>query len=414
MKRKNGTIVVCFSLILTAILWWFSTPLEELLLMDKVSHTIAGVALVGLAWVFLLSTRNTEVDKLFGSLENVYKIHKYLAIISVILVFVHARISESVEESLAIGEVVKSTSALFGTVGQFAFIILTLLALFGKKLKYERWRFFHRLMIIPYIFGAYHTYLSSKYDLLAMIPLAIWVGITTLVGLVSGIYTIFVYQKKGFKYEGSVSKITYLNKDTVEIEMTFEQTVPYVNGQYVFLKVFQKGLEQAPHPYSIAKSDGNKLYLAIKKLGDGTTDLYEKLVVGTKVKVDAPYGHLNFDKGGDKQIWIAGGIGITPFLSYVNSGNLDKDIELYYTYRGNESATYKELLEKVQRENERFNVHFNDTSVNDRLNISDIEISENTIVFICGPKKMTEYFIKETKSNHPKIVVNYEAFGFQR
>jgi predicted ferric reductase len=412
MKRKNGTIFISFSLILTAILWWFSTPSEQLLLLDKVSHTIAGVALVGLAWVLLLSTRNTKVTNLFSSLESIYKIHKYLAIASVILVFIHARISESVEASLAVGEVVKSTSALLGTIGQFAFILLTLFALFGKKVKYEKWRFFHRLMIIPYILGAYHTYLSSKYDLFAMTPLAIWVGLTTLVGLVSGIYTIFFYQKKGFKYEGLVSQITYLNKDTLEIEMTFDQTVPYRNGQYIFLKVFQKGIEKAPHPYSIARSGKNKLYIAIKKLGDGTTDLYDKLIVGTKVKVDAPYGHLNFDKGGDKQIWIAGGIGITPFISYVNSGNLNKDIDLYYTYRGKDEATYKDILEKAQHENKRFKVHFNDTSENERLNIASIEMSDNSTVFICGPKKMAEYFIKVTKSNQPKVDLNYEAFGF--
>lgn len=414
MKKNKGTIIIIVSLIFTGLLWWFATPKEDLIFLDQLSHALAGVSLVGLAWVFLLSTRHQGVNQLFGGLEIAYKNHKWLAIISVILVFVHARMSETAEEAIAIGEVVKSTSALIGTLGQFAFILLTLLALFGKKLKYEHWRFFHRLMVLPYLFGVYHTYMSTKYELFTFTPLALWVGITSLLGLIAGVYTIFFYQKTGFKYHGSVTNIAYLNKDIMEIELTFTQAIPYINGQYIFLKVFQKGLEEAPHPYSIAKGEGNKLYLSIKKLGDGTTDLYHQLLVGTKVKADGSYGHLNFDQGGDKQVWIAGGIGITPFISYIQAGAMNQVIDLYYTFRGEEASVYKEFLEKAQQENKGLTVHFHDTVKTDRLKIADIDLSNQPTVYICGPEKMTQNFIDETKASQPGIKINYEAFGFAR
>ena len=81
--------------------------------------------------------------------------------------------------------------------------------------------------------------------------------------------------------------------------------------------------------------------MSIKKLGDGTTALYEKLVVGTKVKAAGPYGELNLEQGGDKQVWSAGGIGITPFISYIQGPTMAKEVELYYTFRGEEVVSGK-------------------------------------------------------------------------
>ncbi len=43
------------------------------------------------------------------------------------------------------------------------------------------------------------------------------------------------------------------------------------------------------------------------------------LRTGTRVQVEGPYGRFDFRKGGARQIWLAGGIGITPFLAWAES-----------------------------------------------------------------------------------------------
>lgn len=414
MKINKGRIIIFIMLLLTGLLWWFSTPKESLLLLDQISHTIAGLSLTGLSIVFVLSYRNKTLESWFGGLDNIYKDHKWIAIISVILVFVHGRMSESVEESLAVGEVIKSTSALLGTLGQFAFIILVLVALFAKKLKYERWRFFHRIMVIPYLFGVYHTYASSKYELFTLSPLAIFTFITTALGIVAGTYTIFVYQKSGFKYKGLVSNVITLTKSTLELEIELDQTIEFDSGQYVFIKIFQKGIDKAPHPYTIARGKGKKIYLGIKNLGDGTKELYDHIETGTKVSIDGPYGNFKFTEEKSKQLWIAGGVGITAFLSFLEQGIGDAEIKLIYSYRGDKESAYSDLLKSYADKYSNFSLYLNDTSVNDRFVVEESHLQENTCVYICGPDKMIKDYSKNIKKLNKLTEVIFEEFGFAR
>lgn len=89
---------------------------------------------------------------------------------------------------------------------------------------------------------------------------------------------------------------------------------------------------------------GKTLYFTIKNSGDHTENIYENLKVGSKVTVDRAYGHMLLEQGQDQQIWIAGGIGITP-LSRISEKNpfLTKSVRFYYSYRGEENAVYLNL-----------------------------------------------------------------------
>ncbi|MCW0203854.1 MAG: hypothetical protein OJI74_18470 [Rhodanobacter thiooxydans] len=50
----------------------------------------------------------------------------------------------------------------------------------------------------------------------------------------------------------------------------------------------------------------------VKDLGDHTHRLHEQLRVEQAVRVEGPYGCFTFDDGRVHQIWIGGGIGVTP------------------------------------------------------------------------------------------------------
>ena len=52
-----------------------------------------------------------------------------------------------------------------------------------------------------------------------------------------------------------------------------------------------------------------------KALGDYTDFLPERSQVGQQVTVEGPYGGFTFDDSAPRQIWIGGGIGITPFIA---------------------------------------------------------------------------------------------------
>ena len=53
----------------------------------------------------------------------------------------------------------------------------------------------------------------------------------------------------------------------------------------------------------------------IKGLGDDTRRLPGLVKVGALIPVEGPYGRFNFDSQQERQVWVGGGIGITPFIA---------------------------------------------------------------------------------------------------
>ena len=243
--------------------------------------------------------------------------------------------------------------------------------------------------------------------------LGIFTAITSIVGLASAIYMLVLYQHTQFKHSGTVTNIRKIGTRAVELELTLHKKLAFKNGQYIFLKIFQNGLERAPHPFSISSGDGEKIYVTIKAVGDFTKKVNETIQLNTKVAVEGPYGHLNFEDAKQNQIWIAGGIGITPFLSYLKSTPLSRNIELFYTYRGSDDAILKDFLEEYAQNNHHFKVNFVDTSTMKRLTFEDYIFPKDTSIFLCGPQKMVKRFVKQCKHQNPEVDIAFEAFKFR-
>lgn len=75
---------------------------------------------------------------------------------------------------------------------------------------------------------------------------------------------------------------------------------------------------EGAHPYTLASAwqeENPKITFIAKKLGDHTTLLHEKLRPGQSVKIEGPYGCFTFEDDRHCQIWVGGGIGITPFIA---------------------------------------------------------------------------------------------------
>lgn len=415
MKSYKGMLFILITMCGSGLLWYFATPIETIHVLNKLSHIVGGLAITGFFLVFLLATRVKILEKWFHGLEYVYMYHKYLAILSLGLVILHSQLQDLVPHGdQAIETPLSEFAKELGELAQNGFIGLIVIALFAKFLKYEHWRYIHRLLLIPYALGLYHAYFSSRYDLFQPTPLGIFTAISAIVGTMSALYMLTMYQDMRFKHTGKVSGIRKLGDSAVELELTLDRKLSYQNGQYIFLKIFQTGLEKAPHPFSISGGDGQKIYVTIKALGDFTKKVNALIQLDSKVAVEGPYGHLDFDKGYQQQIWIAGGVGITPFLSYLQSNPTDRDIELFYTYRGHNDAIHKDLLQKYAENNKHFKVNFIDTTTMDRLTFDDVSVPAHTSIFMCGPEKMVKRFTKQFKqSSTNDIDINFEAFKFK-
>lgn len=398
-------MLIVITTIVTLLLWFLAVPSQPIVPLDRARHIISGLALNGFFLNFLLATRNKTLEKWFNGLDKLYVYHKYIAITTIGLLFVHAALGDQLKTSDQV-----TLPIVLGGMGLFSMVVLVGITLFDKRLTYEKWRVTHKFMIIPYLFGLFHAYTASRIPLLGFSALSIWTAVTAVIGLLSAVYIIFFYQKTRFDHKGMVTKITKLGPMILEWEITLDKPIQFSKGQFIFIKVFQNGLEDAPHPFSISGGEGNKIILTTKVSGDFTGQLYDSLNLKTKVAIEGPYGFMDFSKGKKKQLWVAGGIGITPFMAYLRESHPDQEIELYYSYQGAEAGVYREYIDEYQKNNKSFKAHFIDTATMPFLSFEGTALRSDTSVFMCGPQKMIAGYNKYFKQSQKDADITFEAF----
>ncbi|MCL5730249.1 MAG: hypothetical protein M1165_01630, partial [Candidatus Pacearchaeota archaeon] len=141
--------------------------------------------------------------------------------------------------------------------------------------------------------------------------------------------------------------------------------------------------------------------IIIKKSGD-FTNLLEMIKEGDKVTLEGPYGRFNFRNFENKnQVWIAAGIGISPFLGMIEElkENPDYRVELFYTFSENKIINQHYLKIIQETENLRF-VPWNSRK-RGHLKLKDITNSDMNLkdkeILICGPLAFKEEIIKRLK-----------------
>jgi ferredoxin-NADP reductase len=79
---------------------------------------------------------------------------------------------------------------------------------------------------------------------------------------------------------------------------------------------------------------------------------------GTEVQIDGPFGSLTLHKNAEKPaVFLAGGIGITPFISILREAairQLPHQLILFYSNRRPEDAPFLEELRSLHQKNSRF------------------------------------------------------------
>jgi hypothetical protein len=86
------------------------------------------------------------------------------------------------------------------------------------------------------------------------------------------------------------------------------------SGQCVLADFGPAGRAPIPSPWPAPEPRGRPHHPRHQALGDYTRSLPGRVAVGQTIRLEGPYGGFTFDAahGEDSQVWVAGGIGITP------------------------------------------------------------------------------------------------------
>ncbi|MFN7088261.1 MAG: FAD-dependent oxidoreductase [Candidatus Paceibacteria bacterium] len=155
--------------------------------------------------------------------------------------------------------------------------------------------------------------------------------------------------------------------------------------------------------FSIASSPNNKEYLLIatRMRGSGYKKTLKDIPLGSIVEIDGPFGSFVLPQNPTGPIvLIAGGIGITPFMSmvcYATEEKLPHKLILIYSNKTPESTAFLKELQELQNQNPNFKM------------IATITEPENAKSMWSGKiGKITSGFIKENIED-PALPVWYIA-----
>ncbi|NMC58789.1 MAG: hypothetical protein GYA51_05305 [Candidatus Methanofastidiosa archaeon] len=208
---------------------------------------------------------------------------------------------------------------------------------------------------------------------------------------------LFLYQYIGPKQKAIVKHVK--NKGEIT-EIKFEVNAKkfrFVPGQFVFIKFInlEKSFELFPFSISCSHKD-DLIRISAKRSGDFTSNILPKVKVGDIVYLYGPYGKFGekflYEK--NDMLWIAGGIGVTPFLSMIHEAS-DKNIDFVWASKDKKDAIYdKEIKEIISdKKSIRYNLWISKDSgrisAHKIMKMFDSEANiKEKLIFICGPTQM--------------------------
>jgi ferredoxin-NADP reductase len=162
------------------------------------------------------------------------------------------------------------------------------------------------------------------------------------------------------KFETSVKEIISRTGDTTSFRFPRPTDFVYKPGQYIMVTV-KSGDKELIHPLSLSSSptDPNFVEFTKKLTASEYSTRLRAMKLGDWAQIDGPYGKFTCECEFEKILFIAGGIGITPFFSiikYCTDKQLNTSIVLFYGCRTENEIAFKKELDEMQQLNHNLRV----------------------------------------------------------
>lgn len=341
---------------------------------------LSGLWSIGLmSLALLLALRLPALERPLGGMDQVYRLHKWTGISAALTAILHWSAKESGGWIKALWgkagkpghDAVLPWAAdwrhLAEHVGEWAFyalLAMIALTLWQRLLPYRPWRILHRAMPALYLLLAGHA--------LALTPLTFWgqpLGLLLAAMLAFGslvaLWSLAGQVGRRRSHAARVHAVAALGPAAdapLEVICAMPPTWPgHRAGQFIFASF---DAAEGAHPFSIAsapaalgRSERGEplLRLVIKPLGDYTRALAQRLHAGQAARIEGPYGRFGlWRRGARPQVWVAGGVGVTPFLALLEARQpgasarpaQPSPVQMHYCTR---DASHDALLPRLRR-----------------------------------------------------------------
>jgi predicted ferric reductase len=389
MQLKPFGLVVVAAALLTPMIWLpaLSQKHETIALF---SQYLGMFALIAMALSQVIATRLGFVERIFGGLDRSYILHKWLGIGAMLAVLLHDTVDAEMD-GLGRETLLTEVAETFGEISLYAFLILVVITI-ATFIPYHLWRWTHRLMGVFFAMAAFHFLFILK-PFANSDPLGLYVSAFCAVGILAFLYKL---APSGLRANRSfvVSDIQKFGASTAVTMIPSKRPMKYRPGQFAFVS-FADALGAEPHPFTISKApdESGAIRMTIGDLGDFTHRLQRSLQVGSVARIEGPFGRFERHPTAAPEIWIAAGIGITPFVAWAQFlTEADGPITLFYCVSNVMKAAHLDELKAIEKRLPNFTLQTHASDVQGRIKAETItkacaDLSKAKVYF-CGPKTM--------------------------
>lgn len=408
--------------------WQWGLSYEHLL-------TLSGfLAINFMSLTMLLAMRPKWLEFPLGGLDKMYHLHKWTGILGAVFATAHWLIEmaddpiqdlfgkeRSLREAHFSGllDSLQDLAEDLGEPGLYLLLALVVLTLI-RWVPYRFWRYLHRIMPLIYLALASHAVLLA--------PLSWWqqptgwlMAVFIFGGCVASSQSLTGQIGKTRRWKGLVRAVRQASHTTTEVVCEMGKNWPgHKAGQFALVTF---DWSEGAHPFTLASTDQKDglLSFQIKALGDYTRTLPHRLYSGSKVTVEGPYGCFNPEKGRAKaqQIWVAGGIGVTPFLAALESRlvNTDKTYPAVTLHYATQLATDDPNAARLQTLVEQLpdiTLQIHQSQQGQRLTADQLQIHHTQVdVWFCGPQGLATALRNDLEDMSISLRFHQERFEFR-
>ncbi|QTN30307.1 ferric reductase-like transmembrane domain-containing protein [Rhodoferax sp. AJA081-3] len=395
--------------------------------------TLSGFLSIALmSLTMLLATRPTWLETPLGGMDRIYRTHKWAGILAVVFAALHWLIEMSSDILKATigraGRVPKESFTGFlevlrdlaGDMGEWAIyaLLAMLVVTLWKRFPYRSWRVLHKAMPVIYLMLAFHAALLA--------PQAYWqqpAGVGLALLLATGVYgavrSLLGSIGRSRKATGHIVAIEHPSSDVTTVRCQLDRAWRgHRPGQFAFVR-FDDG--EGAHPFTIASADrgDNTVSFQIKALGDYTGTLAQHLRMGQTVQVEGPYGRFELARRNPKarQIWIAGGIGVTPFLAWLESLQTHPEqaptADLHYCTRDQQGDPFVPHLQTLCATLPTIRLHIHSARQGATLKAEALQGAQRAEIWFCGPSGLAASLQQGLRGLGMRARFHQEAFAMR-
>lgn len=192
--------------------------------------------------------------------------------------------------------------------------------------------------------------------------------------------------------------------------------LPYFSGGAHTVVTMQDNEKTVRNPYSLMSSpfDASAYEISVLRVPNsrgGSVFIHDRLHEGSEVDISYPVNLFPLDRRAKKHLFIAGGIGITPFMAMsMQAMRENMPFELHYGMKSPEAGAYWQLLKSIH--GPRVRTYFE--SAGEKVPITRILDGQplGTHLYVCGPAAMIDWVLDEAhEAGWPDENVHYERFS---